>query len=69
MNNQRPLWPYYLLGGLGIVLMVIGAVEAALAVWQRVFLFAVLFMVLSPMGWFLYRWAEFSATSDDPASL
>ena len=51
------------------MLMVIGAVEAALAVWQRVFLFAVLFMVLSSMGWFLYRWAEFSATSDDPASL
>jgi hypothetical protein len=68
VNNQRPLWLYYLLGGLGIVLMVVGVVEAALAVWQSVFLFAVFFMVLSAMGWFLYKWAEFSATSDDPTS-
>jgi hypothetical protein len=65
VNSQQPLWPYYLLGGVGIVLMVLGAVETALAIWQRVFLFSVVFMVLSAFGWVLYKYAELSATSSE----
>ena len=54
-----------MLGGLGLVLVVTGAVEAALTIWQGAFLISVPFMVLSASGWFLFKYAQLSATGGD----
>ena len=62
-GDEGILWPWYLLGGLGIVLILLGAVQAALAIWQGVFLLSLPFMILSALGWYAYKYALLTATN------
>jgi hypothetical protein len=62
MHDGQPLWPWYLLGGVGIVILVTFFVQGLLAMWSGVFLIGVASMVVSSSGWFVYKFAESRAT-------
>jgi hypothetical protein len=62
---RKSALPWYVLGGFGIFLMVSGVIETAVAIWQGVFLMVVPGGLMSALGWFLYRYAELSATGEE----